>query len=152
MLHGDTQHKQVLVDYLSELRDAETANSILSHLPPDRRAATYQLTGWINSLPNQQFTQLTCLQARRSLACSPFCSRTANVTRVPSGKSVVRRRTSCSVLPANDANTRWRSDNTSTARQVGDTVGEGAKRLDVEPHGRVARPDEVTQTHLASLN
>ena len=82
---------------------------------------------------------------------SPFRSRTANVTRVPSGKSVVRRRTSCSVLPANDANTRWRSDNTSTARQVGDTVGEGAKRLDVEPHGRVARPDEVAHIHLASL-
>jgi hypothetical protein len=54
MLHGDTQHKQVLVDYLSELRDAETANSILSYLPPDQRSATYQLTGWINSLPNPE--------------------------------------------------------------------------------------------------
>ena len=34
---------------------------------------------------------------------------------------------------------------------IGDTVGEAAKILDVEPHGWVARPDVITQTEVARL-
>jgi len=52
MLHSDAQRKQVLVSYLTDLRDAETADSILPRLPSDRRAETHQLTGWVNSLPD----------------------------------------------------------------------------------------------------
>lgn len=54
MLHTDPQHKKILVDYIHALRDAETAESILTRLPGDRRTASHQLTGWVNSLPQPE--------------------------------------------------------------------------------------------------
>jgi len=54
MLHSDAQRKQILVDYLGDLRDAESADSILARLPTDRQMATHQLTSWVNSLPQSE--------------------------------------------------------------------------------------------------
>lgn len=54
MLHSDAQRKQILLDYLSDLRDADAAESILARLPDERRIATHQLAGWVNSLPQSE--------------------------------------------------------------------------------------------------
>jgi hypothetical protein len=54
MLHSDAQRKQILVDYVNELRDTQTAESILARLPADERPAKHHLASWVNNLPETQ--------------------------------------------------------------------------------------------------
>lgn len=50
MLHGDTDQRQLLIDYIHDLRDADQPESILARLPASQRNASHRLTSWVRQL------------------------------------------------------------------------------------------------------
>lgn len=50
MLHGGPRGREVLIDYLAELRDAGTAASLAARFPADADTAAYQLVTWVGQL------------------------------------------------------------------------------------------------------